>query len=294
MRTKTLLVAGAALALSLATSQAQVYSANVVGYINVTVPAGGSMPVANGLINGSDANATNNSIAACYINGLISSPDLVTGYPNLDSNSVIYIWTGSTFDGYYYFNAADANTWNGTPTAGFYDLSGDFITDTVQQGQAAFIHNVNNLGNTAPMTLTLLGQVLQGTNVFTIVPGNNFISLAVPIDCTTNNPIGPTFGLPSNLTSTNLISGVNGGYPDPQLNDTIYVWSGTTWNGWYYFNAADANVWNGTPTAGFYDPSGDLLTSPGFPGPKISQGFFLWHSGTALQWTNSFIVSTNN
>src|SRR5208282_1427741 len=38
MRTKTLLLAGAALAFSLATSQAQVYSANIVGYANVVIP----------------------------------------------------------------------------------------------------------------------------------------------------------------------------------------------------------------------------------------------------------------
>lgn len=42
MRTKTLLLAGAALAFSLATSQAQVYSANVVGYTTVVLPAGPS------------------------------------------------------------------------------------------------------------------------------------------------------------------------------------------------------------------------------------------------------------
>jgi hypothetical protein len=40
MRTKTLLLACAALAFSLATSQAQVYSANVVGYINQTLSSG--------------------------------------------------------------------------------------------------------------------------------------------------------------------------------------------------------------------------------------------------------------
>ncbi len=42
MRTKTLLFAGAALAFGLATSQAQVYSANVVGYTTVVLPAGPS------------------------------------------------------------------------------------------------------------------------------------------------------------------------------------------------------------------------------------------------------------
>ena len=55
MRTKVLLCA-AALAASLASSSAQVYSLNVVGYYNVTVPAGGFFMIANQL------NTTNNTL----------------------------------------------------------------------------------------------------------------------------------------------------------------------------------------------------------------------------------------
>jgi len=43
MRTKALIMAGAALAVSLATSNAQVYSANVVGYVNQTLTSGYNM-----------------------------------------------------------------------------------------------------------------------------------------------------------------------------------------------------------------------------------------------------------
>ena len=146
------------------------------------------------------------------------------------------------------------------------------------------------------MNLTLVGTVLQGTNTYqTLSQGLNFISLAVPIDSSAANIVGPTYGLPLNMTSTNLASDVNGGYPDPQLNDTLYVWNGHTFNGWYYFNASDANDWNGTPTAGFYDTGGDLLGSPGNPGPTLSQGFFLYHTTNSfnrgsITWTNSFTV----
>jgi len=60
MRTKTLVMAGAALALSLATSQAQVYSANVVGYCNVVMPAGPSLTLlASPFDNGNGNSATN-------------------------------------------------------------------------------------------------------------------------------------------------------------------------------------------------------------------------------------------
>jgi len=57
MRTQKLLVAVAALAVSLATSMAQVYSQNIVGYVNVTVPSGYSLlanPLSAGSTNGAN------------------------------------------------------------------------------------------------------------------------------------------------------------------------------------------------------------------------------------------------
>jgi len=53
MRTKTLLLTAALTAAGVATSMAQVYSVNMVGYINVTIPAGFSM-LANHLNNSPD------------------------------------------------------------------------------------------------------------------------------------------------------------------------------------------------------------------------------------------------
>ena len=59
MRTKTLLLACAALALGLATSQAQVYSQNVVGYANVVLPGNGYALVANPFDDGNGNHLTN-------------------------------------------------------------------------------------------------------------------------------------------------------------------------------------------------------------------------------------------
>jgi len=58
MRTKTLLVAAAALAVGLSSSMAQVYSQNVVGYVNIPVAANTKVLIANQL------NTTNNTIAS--------------------------------------------------------------------------------------------------------------------------------------------------------------------------------------------------------------------------------------
>jgi hypothetical protein len=65
MRTKTLLIAAALCAAGIVTSAAQVYSVNVVGYVNVTIPAGFSM-IANPL-NNTDGNTLNNLIPQAEI-----------------------------------------------------------------------------------------------------------------------------------------------------------------------------------------------------------------------------------
>ena len=54
MRTKTLLIAAAALVAGVVSSEAQVYSANIVGYVNVTVPAASYVLMANPLTTGND------------------------------------------------------------------------------------------------------------------------------------------------------------------------------------------------------------------------------------------------
>ncbi len=51
---KTLLIAAAALVAGVVSSEAQVYSANIVGYVNVTCPAGAQVLVSNPLDDGTN------------------------------------------------------------------------------------------------------------------------------------------------------------------------------------------------------------------------------------------------
>ncbi len=80
MRTKTLVLAAAALAAGFATSMAQsnVYSVNVVGYINVVYKGGGYTLVANPLDDGNGNQMTN----------------LVAALPNKSS---VLMWDGTSF-----------------------------------------------------------------------------------------------------------------------------------------------------------------------------------------------------
>lgn len=83
MKTKTLLVAAVALAAGILTSQAQVYSQNVVGYANVVLKGGGHYTlVGNPLDNGAGNSATN----------------LIDPNGTLPNKSQILTWNGSTFN----------------------------------------------------------------------------------------------------------------------------------------------------------------------------------------------------
>jgi len=129
MRTKTLLAA-AVLAAGIATSMAQsnVYSINVVGYVNKVYDTGPGkfVMVANPL------NATNNTIPALF--------------QNPKNNMIVYKWGGASFDPYGYV----ANTW--APAA---------LTTSLNPGEGAFL----SFGSVAAGTYTntYVGEVLQGS-----------------------------------------------------------------------------------------------------------------------------------
>ncbi len=274
MKTKTLLIAAAALAVGVISSQAQVYSQNVVGYMNTTIPANGFQIIGSQLIGGSDVNATNGDINATLLTGLVSSPN---DPPSSSSNSVVYVWNGSGYAKYFYFNQADATTWQGSPyPAGWYTDAGISANVYLSQGKSAFIQNHSG----SPMTVTVVGTVFQGTNVSTINPGYNLVNLQAPVS---TNLVVAGYGLPGNLTSSPLDP------PDQAHNDTLYAWSGSGYAKFYFFNQADATTWEGTPSpAGFYADNGAPMPSSLYP--TASQGFFLYHIGSPVSWTNSFSV----
>ena len=106
MRTKTLLLTAAVVAAGIATSSAQVFSVNAVGYVNVTVPKGFSL-IANPL------KAATNTVGAL----LASAPDGVTVYK--------YGATGFSINGKEF---------------------GDFAnpTQSLNPGEGAFVNNPGN------------------------------------------------------------------------------------------------------------------------------------------------------
>jgi len=146
MRTKTLIAAAAILAVSLATTVAQtnVYSQNVVGYINVTVT--NLAMVANQL--DYDGTGTNNTVQT------------VLG-TNVPINTKVYVYSGGTFLQAVY----GTKGWSGV---------NDTINSGMDPGKGFFIQVPS------PTTVTIVGNVLQGSLQNPYIAGINLISSMVP------------------------------------------------------------------------------------------------------------------
>jgi len=204
MRTKTLLMAGAALALSLATSQAQVYSANVVGYANVTLyGAGQYSAVANPF---DDGNGN-------YMTNLFAS---------LPQGSQVLIWNGSAFLTEGRTALGWAAVYAGTqcpPGTGFFvrnssvALAGPTITNT-------FVGTVVVLSGGSVTNQMPVGYTLQGSTI----PYAGSIATAGATGGATNLDYGDSLGNTSQILTWNPL-GV------PQAFSTTTKIATGKWNG---------------------------------------------------------------
>jgi hypothetical protein len=223
MRTKTLLLTAALSAAGIATSMAQVYSVNAVGYINTTMAPGFNM-VANQL-NKTPNNSLNN---------------VITGVP-VESQVLKFVSSN------YQLELYDGATWikpDGSPG-----------TLSASPGEGIFFFNPNP----ANLTVTLVGEVPQGTGLtVALPPGFALVSSIVPQAV----PLTPANGFP-NLVEMQFL----------------------------YFNATtqtyDAPLFNdGT---GWITPDGTPVPPPA---PAVGTGFFIFNPGaTTINWTRNFSVN---
>lgn len=233
MRTKTLLATAAALAAGLfaASAQSNVYSLNVVGYINLQLQPGLNLIT-------SQLKGTNQGV-----NTILASAN-----PVIAANSLLFQWNpaGQTFanaqiaggDGVWY----DPNT--GNPS-----------TSTVNPGEAFFVQNMG-----AVSTLTLVGEVPQGTNSINVVSGLGFYGDPTPVsqDIVTN------------------------GFPMAD-NALLYIFPA---GGKTYQNAyIGAGPGSGGPA--WFDPN---TGNPFVFAPVVGQGFVVSYPGTATKWNRVFNV----
>ncbi len=165
MKTKTLLIAAAALAAGVMSSQAQVYSQNIVGYVNVNLTNGVLAQAATPL--DFDGTGTNNPVST------------VLG-TNLPSGSVVFVFNGSGYD-----------TLTFSPPQKGQPPVWSNPAYLLNPGEGYFILP------SASATVTYTGNVLQGNFTNTYVPaagGIWLVSSQVPVA----GGLQSTLGYPAN------------------------------------------------------------------------------------------------
>jgi hypothetical protein len=234
MRTKALLLAAAFAATGVATSMAQVYSVNAVGYVNVNLNPGFNL-VANPL----DAGPTGNRVDNLFKNIQGTIP------------GGLKVFTFNTTTGG--FNQA----------ASWSDLDNVFEPPTsaaivVEPGTGAFVYNPKAAG-TAPLVLTFVGEVKQGTNM--------------------QNPLPKGFSIKSNIVP-------QAGKPDSFPNSTFPAEGGDKI---FKFNKATGGYDTYT-----YDDLDSVWTRNGvvgLPVIEVGEAFFMYRAKSAGTWTRTFNVN---
>jgi hypothetical protein len=179
MKTKTLLIAAAALAAGVISSQAQVYSQNIVGYVNVVIPGAAATSLIATPLDDGNANQLTN---------------VVGGLP---PGSTVTTWSGTAFNTPI---LNQAGVWQGNaslpPGTGYF----------VKNGKASSPNYTN----------TFVGNVVAlsggGTTTNALVAGYNLVGSQLPYggDLTTN----VSFNTPT--AKGNILTSWNGtGYNSP-------------------------------------------------------------------------------
>jgi len=216
MRTKAMILTAAVLAAGVASSMAQsnVYSLNVVGYVNVPIVAGFNM-IDNPLDDGMGDTLTN----VIPGNGVV---DDVAG------GSTFYPWSGSG-----YGNAISYFT-----GFGWYDANlGGYATNTIPPGAGFFLYTPT------PTNITFVGTVPQGTNSRSLPAGFTLTASTYPL---AQQPGYSTDG--SNYTTMELP--VNGGDTLYLFTNSTGYYAYSYFDGYGWYDGNNPSLDPGGPLIG--------------------------------------------
>jgi len=178
---KTLLIAAAALVAGVISTEAQVYSANIVGYANVTLVGQGKYSLVSNPFDDGNGNQLTNLVAS------------------LPGGSQVLVWNGASFN--FYNNVA--GTWSANtslpPGVGFFVKNGK-VSGTYPNITNTFVGNVvvnsgGSVTNTVPVGYTLWGSPIP-------YAGNLCISGTSSGDTTLN--VGATLPAASQILTWNV------------------------------------------------------------------------------------------
>jgi len=221
---KTLLMAAAALAAGVMSSQAGVYSLNIVGYINIPVPANQFTLIANQLDTGS------NTVDNVLQSGAVSS------------DTTLLYWTGSQFQQFIYYNTGDSPDGG----QGWYQTFGLGLpaTNSLAPSQGVFAHS------SSAITMTTVGTVLTGTNLINVPTGQFIYSYPVPLGGQSLDQMG----FPGTSSADTCLIWNGHAYQQYIYYNTSDSPDGG--QGWYQTYGAGTNV---SGQASFWPPAGGSL-----------------------------------
>jgi hypothetical protein len=212
MKTKTLLIAAAALAAGVMSSQAQVYSQNIVGYVNVVLPGNGQYSlVANPFDDGNGNYATNVLSSALPRQSQVLTWDSVLGYTTVQKvGSPVANWPAGT-------------------------------SVQVPPGVGFFVRN-GGVGSGAPtITNTFVGSI--------VVPPGGSVTNQMPVGYTLQGSVIPYAG---NLAVSGQGGGdTNIDYGSPLTRQSqILTWDPVVGFTTVQKVGSPVSTWNGTATVG--------------------------------------------
>lgn len=220
MRTKTLLLTAALSLATVATSMADVFSVNAVGYINLTLNPGFNM-IANQLNTSNSVNSLNQVL------------------PSVPADSLVYTFVS----GVYTVDVFDGTQWLNNDTAAP-------STTVLTPGKGFFFNSPASTN----ITVTLVGEVPQGTNTVTLPPAFSLVSVVVPQQLA--------------LVASNSF---------PAVADMLYYSFKTNV---YTVLVYDGTQWLNNDTA-----------VPQTPTPAVGEGFFINNPGSTTNWVRAFSVN---
>jgi len=205
MRTKIAILAAAALAAGVLSSQAQVYSANIVGYVNVTPVSGYNLlaaPFQAGVSNGANEVFTSIPFGTTFLTwnaGTATFTTRIYDDPDIGSATGWYLDDGFT------------------PAPSIPVLA---------SGQGFFMLP------TALTTITFVGQVKPSpgtTNTIPIVSGYNLLGSALPVGGSLNNDGPNTLNAPKSFGNTYLLWNAASATFTTRIYDDPDIGSATGW-----------------------------------------------------------------
>ena len=199
MKNKTLLIAAAALAAGVISSEAQVYSANVVGYANVVIPGAGAYSLISNPFDDGNGNQLTN-----LVNSLPNKSSVTTwngaGY-DTSITKISGVWNGNTVlapgTGFFVKNGTATspnitNTFVGTVVA----PSGGSVTNVLAAGYGLVGSQIPYGGDLTTDTNLNIGNVLPNKSTFTTwnTAGQTFDSSVTKIGGVWNGSVSVNVG----------------------------------------------------------------------------------------------------